>query len=169
MSELVKAPLPGIGMSARLLVDRHDLLAVLCGRGVSRRTVRAFAGVHSMFDLLDLVARGLPKDSLTAVVTAATRNSIEALQARRRVLSDAAWRRRRIRLSPAESDCTMRVARLVALTRHVWHGDAVGAADFLSTAHSQLEGRSPLECSVSDLGAALVEDLLLRILYDFCA
>lgn len=122
-----------------------------------------------MFDLLDFVARGLPKDSLTAVLTAATRNSVEALQTRRRVLSDAAWRRRTTRLSSAESDCTIRIARIVALTRHVWHGDAVGAADFMSTAHSQLDGRSPLECSVSDLGAALVEDLLLHVLYDFCA
>ena len=152
-------------MSASLTLDTNDLLAVLRGHGMAARAAKVFGGVHTVFDLLDVVAKGLPKESLTAVVDAATRNATEAVSARRRVIPDATWKRRTVRLSPDESDRTLRLARLVTLTRLVWHGNAEDVSEFLSTPHPLLHGRTPLENSATDLGTELVEGILLRLMY----
>lgn len=152
-------------MSTSLSLDITALLGVLRGRGMQARAAKVLGNVHSAFDLLDVVASGLPKESLTAVVGAATRNVTEAVSARRRVIPDATWKRRTLRLSPAESDRTMRLARLVALTRRVWHNNAKDVSEFLSTPHPLLNGQTPLECSASDIGAELVEGVLLRLMY----
>lgn len=121
--------------------------------------------MHTPFDLIDEVRKGLPRQTLAAVVRAATPNAREALALRRRVIPDATWKFRTFRLSPDESDRTLRLARLVALARHVWHGDSAGAVEFLSTPRAELQGRSALECSSTDLGSRLVEDSLQGILF----
>ncbi len=147
-----------------------EILAVLRGGGLPARAAKAFGEVHTRFDLIDAVRKGLPKQVLTAVARAATANTRDALAARRRILTDASWKRRSVRLSPDESDRTVRLARLVALTRYVWRrGDGAGAVQFLSTPRRELQGRSPIEYCGTDLGCRLVEDQLLDILYNPCA
>lgn len=139
------------------------MLAVLRGRR-GRRASRVYASVHSLLEL-DAVAReGLPKVSLTAVVDAATHSPAEAVTLRRSVIPDATWKRRTARLNPAESDRTMRIARLIALTRYVWHENADDVTDFLSRRQDSLGGRTPLECSTTDLGTEMVEGVLLRLM-----
>lgn len=151
--------------SAIMIVDTNALLAVLRGPGLPSRAAKVLDGVHTPFDLIDVVRSGLPKQTLTSVVRAATPNAREALALRRRVISDATWKRRTVRLSPDESDRTLRLARIVALARHVWHGDSAGAVEYLSVPRTELQGRSPLECSGTDLGSRLVEDSLQGILF----
>ena len=147
----------------------EEILAVLRGRGLPARAAQAFGDVNTRFDLIDAVRKGLPKQVLTAVARAATSNTRDALAVRRCILPDATWKRRSVCLRPDESDSTVRLARLVALARHVWHEDATGAVQFLSTPRLELQGRSPIEYCDTDLGSRLVEDQLLGILYSLCA
>ena len=151
-------------MTTAFTPDTAHLLAVLRGRR-GGRVSRAYSAVHSLLDLDDVAREGLPKESLTAVTTAATRSTSEAVTVRRSVIPDATWKRRTARLNPAESDRTLRLARLVALTRHVWHDNADDVADFLSTPHALLGGRTPLACSATDLGTEMVEGVLMRLLF----
>jgi putative toxin-antitoxin system antitoxin component (TIGR02293 family) len=148
-------------MTTTFTPDTAHLLAVLRGG----RASAAYSAVHSLLDLDDVAREGLPKESLTAVVDAATRSASEAVTVRRSVIPDATWKRRTVRLNPAESDRTLRLARLVALTRHVWHDNADDVADFLSTPHALLGGRTPLVCSATDLGTEMVEGVLLRLMF----
>jgi putative toxin-antitoxin system antitoxin component (TIGR02293 family) len=151
-------------MTTTFTPDTAHLLAVLRGRRGGRASA-AYSAVHSLLDLDDVAREGLPKESLTAVVDAATRSASEAVTVRRSVIPDATWKRRTVRLNPAESDRTLRLARLVALTRHVWHDNADDVADFLSTPHALLGGRTPLVCSATDLGTEMVEGVLLRLMF----
>lgn len=150
-------------MTTTFTPDTAHLLAVLRGRRGGRAS-RAYASVHSLLDLDAVARKGLPRESLTAVVDAATRSPSEAVTIRRSVIPDATWKRRTVRLNPAESDRTLRLARLIALTRHVWHDNADDVTDFLSTPHALLGGRTPLECSATDLGTEMVEGVLLRLM-----
>lgn len=152
-------------MSGNQPVSTEAVLAVLRDRRLPSRAAKELDCVHTEFDLIDVVLKGLPKQTLTSVVRAATSNAREALILRRRIIPDANWKRRTVRLNPDESDRTLRLARLVALARHVWHGDSAGAVEFLSVPRAELQGRVPLECISTDLGCRLVEDSLLRILY----
>ena len=151
-------------MTTTFTPDTAHLLAVLRDRRGGRASA-AYSAVHSLLDLDDVAREGLPKESLTAVVDAATRSASEAVTVRRSVIPDATWKRRTVRLNPAESDRTLRLARLVALTRHVWHDNADDVADFLSTPHALLGGRTPLACSATDLGTEMVEGVLLRLMF----
>lgn len=152
------------GIMTAFTLDSTALLAVLRGRRGGRAS-KAYAAVHSLLDLDALAREGLPKESLTAVVHAATRSRSEAVMIRRSVIPDATWKRRSVRLNPAESDRTLRLARVIALTRHVWHDNADDVTDFLSTPQALLGGLTPLERSATDLGAKVVEGVLLRLLF----
>ena len=57
------------------------------------------------------------------------------------------------------------MARLIALTRHVWHDNEDDVTEFLSTPHALLGGRTPLECSATDLGTEMVEGVLRRLMF----
>ena len=67
-------------------------------------------------------------------------------------------------LSPGESDCAFRVARIGALAEDVFENEAV-AVDWLNAANPALGGAAPLELLDTDIGIRRVEDILLRIEY----
>lgn len=118
--------------------------------------------VETVGDLRRLVDLGLPKQSLVAVAgflhdTGKARRAFQD-----RLVPPASFKRRRERLSPAESERTERAARVAALARAVW-GDDGDARAFLQTPHPRLDGRTPLEAAVTDLGAREVEDILRAI------
>jgi len=81
-----------------------------------------------------------------------------------RIVPEATFKRRRDRLSAAESERTERIARVVANAEHVW-GDRVDARRFLTTAHPALRGRSPLDTAMTELGARQVEEILGKIFH----
>ena len=146
-------------MTATATPDAADIVALLGGQIRMRHKVR------TLLDLVEEARAGLPKQSLTAVAVAATRTPAEAVRVRRQIIPDATWKRRAGRLRPAESDRTLRLARLVALAQYVWHENAADAAEFMATPHPMLQGQTPLACSDSDLGAEMIEAVLLRLLF----
>jgi putative toxin-antitoxin system antitoxin component (TIGR02293 family) len=57
-----------------------------------------------------------------------------------------------------------RQARIFALAKDVWDSESI-AWEFLNTGHSLLEGRTPLDVSLTEPGAQQVERLLWKIIY----
>jgi putative toxin-antitoxin system antitoxin component (TIGR02293 family) len=120
--------------------------------GVKARTVR---------DLALAVEKGLQALSRTVVRVIPERGAARRLLVQ--VVPDATFKRR-IRLSPRESERTERLARVIAAAEYVWD-DRKDARAWLNTPHPELENRAPIQAAMSELGARRVEDLLDCILY----
>lgn len=123
---------------------------------------------HSFAELDEQVAEGLPKAALKAGVERLGRNADERRLLLHRVVPEATFKRRRDRLSPAESEKTERLARVYATARHVWNSDEDALA-FLHAPHAMLGGQHPLEVAMTELGARRVETLLWRLFYGIAA
>lgn len=117
----------------------------------------------SMHELAEQVAAGLPKAALRHAAQRIWREPKAATQFVYRVVPEATYKRRS-RLSPAESERTERLARVIASAEQVW-GDKEQAHAWLKMPHPELDGKSPLECSFSELGARVVEELLDRLYF----
>ncbi len=139
-----------------MTTDAAAIAEVLGGPEVLGREIRSFA------DLERAVMAGLPKAALRHVA------EIVFPDARRRrrliyaVVPEASYKRRRQCLTPAESARAERLARVVAAARRVW-GDGGDLANFLTTPHPMLEGRTPLEAARSEIGARRVEQILAAL------
>jgi putative toxin-antitoxin system antitoxin component (TIGR02293 family) len=120
--------------------------------------------VGSLAALNDAVAEGLPKAALRQIASRVFIGKMEQRQLMNRIVPEATFKRRRDRLSAAESERTERIARVVANAEHVW-GDRVDARRFLTTAHPALRGRSPLDTAMTELGARQVEEILGKIFH----
>ena len=120
--------------------------------------------VASLMDLTHAVERGLPKSTLRNVVRRVFTDAKEQRRAMHRIIPEATYKRRRERLSPAESERTERLARVIALAEYVW-GNAEEARRFLTTPHPELGGRSALDAAMTELGAREAEEVMYRILY----
>lgn len=119
--------------------------------------------VRTLNDLHEIVAEGLPKTSVQAVLTHLSEHyAVEVQPLRDFVAPRATLKRRRTRLSPTESQRLERLARIVAMTEDVWQ-DKTAAAEFLIRRHRTLGGRTPLQMATTDLGARQVEELLASI------
>lgn len=114
---------------------------------------------HTFAELDAMVAAGLPKGALKVCIERIGRDAGERRALLGRVAPDTTCKRRRDRLSAAESEKTERLARVYATARHVWGRDEDALA-FLHSPHVMLGGRSPLEVSRTELGARRVETLL---------
>lgn len=131
--------------------------------------VMALAPVpHSFAALDEQVAEGLPKAALKAGVEWLGRTADERRALLYRVVPEATFKRRRNRLSAAESEKTERLARVYATARHVWDSDEDALA-FLHTPHAMLGGQPPLEVAMTELGARRIETLLWRLFYGIAA
>jgi putative toxin-antitoxin system antitoxin component (TIGR02293 family) len=111
--------------------------------------------LHSLHELEDAVAEGLPKRSVSRLAARLHPDGKEAL---------ATWKRRTTKLSPAESERTERLARVLALAEYVWD-DQVVARQWMFAAHPELSGRAPVDSARTELGARRVEDLLNKLFY----
>jgi putative toxin-antitoxin system antitoxin component (TIGR02293 family) len=78
-----------------------------------------------------------------------------------RIVPEATFKRRRDRLSLAESERAERIARIAAMAFEVWGEEDARA--FLSNPHPMLDGETPLEAAATDLGAREVESILRAI------
>ncbi|MBS0348584.1 MAG: DUF2384 domain-containing protein [Proteobacteria bacterium] len=123
---------------------------------------------HSFAELDERVAEGLPKSALKAGAEKLGRSVEERRALLYRVVPEATLKRRRDRLSAAESERTERLARVYATARHVWDSDEDARA-FLHASHAMLGGRAPLEVAMTELGARRVETLLWRLFYGIAA
>src|SRR5260370_33659364 len=82
---------------------------------------RVFAKpITSLLELNDAVERGLPKATLRNVVRRVYSDISEQRAMMRRIVPEATFKRRRERLSPAESERNQRVARGVATAEDRW-------------------------------------------------
>ncbi|HTG57865.1 MAG TPA: antitoxin Xre/MbcA/ParS toxin-binding domain-containing protein [Terriglobia bacterium] len=137
---------------------RPDRIAnVMGGRAILRRRV------HSIRDLERTVARGLPKRALRSTVERVLTNKADVRRVMFRLVPEATFKRR-VRLSPAESERTERLARVIAAAEYAWNNQA-DAREWLAKRHPELGRRSPLETAMTELGARQVEELLDRLVY----
>jgi putative toxin-antitoxin system antitoxin component (TIGR02293 family) len=113
---------------------------------------------HSYAELELLVADGLPKAALRASIERVCPGT-EGRRLMHRIVPEATLKRRQERLSAEESERAERLARVYATALHVWSSDEDARA-FLQAPHPMLEDRTPLEVSLSELGARRVEELL---------
>lgn len=123
---------------------------------------------HSFAELDSLVSHGLPKQALKAIVDTIGLNKEERRQLLYRIVPEATYKRRRDKLSAEESERTERLARVYATAQYVWNSDDEARA-FLHAPHPLLQGRTPLDVSMTELGARRVEELLWRLYYGIAA
>lgn len=63
-----------------------------------------------------------------------------------------------------ESERTERLSRVIATAEYLWD-DGEAARLFLQTSHPLLDDQTPLDASMTELGARLVEEMLWKIFY----
>jgi putative toxin-antitoxin system antitoxin component (TIGR02293 family) len=132
---------------------------VLGGRKVLGKTIK------KADDLAQLVRRGLPASSVTALAMRLDLGNA-ALSKKLGIPQRTLTRRLsgRSRLTVSESDRTVRLARVYANAVEMI-GDEEKAAEWLRTPNRALAGERPLDQLDTDIGAREVEDILGRIAY----
>jgi putative toxin-antitoxin system antitoxin component (TIGR02293 family) len=120
--------------------------------------------INSLLELSDAVERGLPKSTLRNVARRIFSDTADQRAMMHRIVPEATYKRRRERLSPAESERTERLARVVAMAEDVWQ-DRDQARRFLTTPHAEIGGKTPLDAALTELGARQAEEVMARILY----
>ena len=123
---------------------------------------------HSFAELDDRVAHGLPKDALKASVERVCLGGEERKKLLYRIIPEATYKRRRSSLTADESERAERLARILATTEFVWNSED-DARVFLNTPHPMLQGRTPLDVSMTELGARRVDALVWQLLYGIAA
>ena len=123
---------------------------------------------HSFAELDDLVASGLPKGALKASVDRVCASGDDRKRLLYRIIPEATYKRRRSNLTAEESERAERLARIFATAEYVWSSDD-DARVFLGTPHPMLKGRTPLDVSMTELGARRVEELLWKLYYGIAA
>ena len=140
-------------------METEAIAEALGGRRVLGRTIKRAD------DLAQLVRKGLPATSVSALA--------EKLDLANTVLSQKLGIPQRTlprrlsqesRLTPAESDRTVRLARVYAHAVEMI-GDEEKAVEWLRTPNRALGGERPLDQLDTYLGARAVEDILGRIAY----
>jgi putative toxin-antitoxin system antitoxin component (TIGR02293 family) len=140
------------------MVAVSHIADVLGGQPILRRRLASLTALN------DAVAEGLPKGALRQTASRIFTGKIEQRQLMNRIVPEATFKRRRDRLSAAESERTERMARVVANAEYVW-GDRDDARRFLTTPHPALRRRSPIDAAMTELGARQVEEILGKIFH----
>ncbi|MBO4120673.1 DUF2384 domain-containing protein [Cupriavidus gilardii] len=122
----------------------------------------------SIAELDAAVREGLPKSALREIVDHVVRTSEQRRGLMSRIVPEATFKRRKDRLTPDESEKTERLARIFATANFVWD-DEEDAREFLNAPHPLLDGCTPLDVSMTELGARRVEELLWRLFYGIAA
>ena len=111
------------------------------------------------------VETGLPRTALRHVAEwLAGGDAAKASHLEWGVVPRTTLERRRIRLSPQESERTERIARLSVHARRVL-GTEAEAREFMTTPHPGLDGRSPVDAAGTDLGTRRAEQILNALEY----
>ncbi len=123
---------------------------------------------HSFAELDDFVSSGLPKSALPSSVNHVFIGTEDRKKLLHQIVPEATYKRRRERLTAEESERTERLARIFATTQYVWDSDSDARA-FLNSPHSMLAGKTPLEVSMTEIGARRVEELLWKLHFGVAA
>ncbi len=81
-----------------------------------------------------------------------------------RVVPEATYKRRKDRLNEVESERTERLARTIATAEYVLDDEEM-ARQFLTSPHPMLNGKTPIETALSELGARQIEQILFGVFY----
>jgi putative toxin-antitoxin system antitoxin component (TIGR02293 family) len=140
-------------------METDAIAKVLGGRKVLGKAVK------KADDLAQLVRKGLPASSVTALAEKLDMGN-NVLSRKLGIPQRTLTRRlsQRSRLTTAESDRTVRFARVYASAVEMI-GDEDKAVEWLRTPNRALGGERPLDQLDTDLGAREVEDILGRIAY----
>jgi putative toxin-antitoxin system antitoxin component (TIGR02293 family) len=122
------------------------------------------ASVRTMQDLDEVVVAGLPKRSLVLLSSRLYQDNHDAAMFKFEVVPAATWTRRVAHLSPEESMRIERFARVLATAEHVLD-DREEAREWMTTPHSELGGRTPLETAQTEIGARRVENVLSKLFF----
>jgi putative toxin-antitoxin system antitoxin component (TIGR02293 family) len=115
-----------------------------------------------------LVTNGLPKEALRASIERICISGDERKKLLYRIIPEATYKRRQHVLTSDESGRAERLARIIATAEYVWNsGD--DARVFMNTPHPMLQGRTPLDVSMTELGTRRVEELLWKLYYGMAA
>ncbi len=120
------------------------------------------------FDWVSAIRRGFPSKTLDAFATnvGASNSELAAMLG----LSARAWAGRRCkqRLSPADSERLLRLAKTVARAEDVF-GDLSNGLAWLNNSNRSLGGETPVSLTDTEVGSKLVADVLGRIEYGIVA
>ena len=122
------------------------------------------SSIPTVRELESAVSAGLPKRSLERLSARLHEDSRAARAYKFQVVPQATWKRRSTRLSAEESERTERLARVLATAEYVWD-DRERAREWMSRAHRELDGQTPLGAARTELGARRVEDLLDKLFF----
>ena len=154
-----------------LMPSNQEEGAVQAGKVVAHSTVGGVGSAmheHTFPPLSDgestlaKVRRGLPY-SVVEALASAVGSRRELAQAVGMSATTLARRQRTGRLTPAESDRTVRIARVVDMSRVLMRGDLEATRQWLTTPHDLLDGESPLQRADTETGARDVEQLVGRL------
>jgi len=140
------------------MIEASRIAEVLGGEKILKQNIR------SLSELDDIVRRGLPKGALRVVARHLALDSRTTNRIIYQIVPEATYKRRRVVLNPTESERTERLARVIATAEYVWD-DADEAKRFLTTPHPLLEGRTPYDAGLTELGARQVEGILWNLFY----
>lgn len=140
------------------MIETNLVVDVLGGRKVIGRRVR------SQIELIEVVEQGFPKGTLRHVAERVLDDPAARRELIFQVVPEATYKRRRDRLSRAESERTERLARVIAMAEFVWD-DHEDTRRFLTTPHPELGGRTPLAACATELGGRRVESVLTKIFH----
>lgn len=118
--------------------------------------------LSSLMDLAGAIAAGLPKQALRKTAQRAYEKPSEASLLMYKVVPEATYKRRTL-LSPAESERTERLARVIAMAEYVFDDEL--AQEWLKKPHPELGGQAPIQCALTELGARRVEEVLNMLFY----
>jgi putative toxin-antitoxin system antitoxin component (TIGR02293 family) len=140
------------------MVAATHIADVLGGQPVLRRRLASLAALN------DAVLQGLPKAALRQTASRIFAGKTEQKQLMNRIVPEATFKRRRDRLSAADSARTERMARVAANAEYVWD-NREDARRFLTTAHPALGGKAPVDAAMTEIGARQVEEILGKIFH----
>jgi len=140
------------------MIAPHRIAEIMGGPTILGRRLGSVAA------LSDAVSKGLPKAALRQTAGRIFEDRTEQRQLMNRIVPEATFKRRRERLSAAESERTERLARVMASSEFVW-GNRSDARRFMTTPHPALRGLTPLDAALTELGARQVEDILDQIFH----
>lgn len=118
--------------------------------------------VNNLMDLDEVVAQGIPRGAFDALVDqlAARSDEVTRVSLRYRIVPRATYQRAR-RLNQQHSETVERLARILVIIRALW-GDDEAARGFLLSPHPELNGKTPLDAALTEIGGRQVEEIIER-------